>query len=395
MSLRPLPPYLGSVVVPECFSVAGVASCGGCRLRLVLASSASCTYRLPSGPDAAIGTLVHRVKERCALRSTPSLTPEEIFDSEYAALISDLESDIDRRHFAHLSETRSPSQWSMVRRRAIAQCSSSSALTRVMESEGPRARSHPNRAPRSGHEIELESQALRIRGRADSVEREGPDRWVVRDYKTGAVVDSGGDLRPEYVMQIRCYGLMIAEMAPTSDVRLILDDGEAHEVPFDDSARAEALEFVLGLIGTMPSAGSTGPASDLARPGSACATCPHRVVCAAYREQAPRWWRDHPTDIDHLPFDTWGRVLDVLHGQQISLMLEDDAGRRVKVDRLGSRHGLADVMKGHRLWLFSLNRVGIARGFDGRSFYPRNFFELPRDLREQRAWTVVAFVRPD
>lgn len=389
MSLRPLPGCLDAIVVPECFSVTAVAACGGCRLRAVLGSSRSNSYRLPSGPEAAIGTLVHRVKEKWADRTDATVSPDDVFDAEYAALVRELELDADRRHFADLSATLSPSQWSMVRRQVVAQCSALSPLGTASSTRSP----SPEK-PRLGAEVDLEARSLRIRGRADRIDKDGSGGWVVRDYKTGSVLRPDGTPRPDYTLQMQCYGLMITEHSPSSEVRLILDDGDEYQVPFDHEVRDSTREFLRTLTAGMPAAGAVGDAADLATPGAACTTCAFRVACRAYRREAPAWWAEYPRDVERIPSDTWGIVRGVTGGAQTSLILDDDAGRKVRVDGLDQRHGLVDARTGDRVWAFALNAAGPARGFDGRQFHPRNFFELPRDRRERRAWGVVTFAEP-
>lgn len=148
MSLRSLPACVQTVVVPDCFSVTAIVSFSECRLRAIFASAKSTSYRLPSGPEAAIGTLVHRVKETWASRTEGSLTPEDVFDAEYAAMVKELESDVDRRHFADLSATRAPGEWSMIRRQAVTHCA---VLAPMAESrKGTRASAH---GPRVGSEV--------------------------------------------------------------------------------------------------------------------------------------------------------------------------------------------------------------------------------------------------
>jgi PD-(D/E)XK nuclease superfamily len=386
--VRPLPPGLDTVSVPECLTVTGIVSSHGCRLRAVLASSQSAASRLPSGPAAAIGTLVHRTVEKWAAGTSEHETPDKLFTEEYAALVAELESDPDRRHFANLSGTRSPSQWSLLRSQVVAQCS---ALLPLRKAGG--APKGPADALRVGSEVTLESADLRIRGRADRLDKDA-DGWIVRDYKTGSATTPEGELRTDYAMQLQCYGVMVATRSPKSNIRLIIDDGEEHEVPFDGPARDEARKFIEDFVERIPADGGSVHAPSLATPGLGCSACAYRLVCTAYRGIAPEWWHEYPSGIDRIPFDTSGTVVEISHGQETSVLLEDNAGRMVRVDRLDLRLGLVDVRKGDGLSVFSVLPVGAVFGFNGHRFHPRNFYELPRDRRENRAWEAAAFAHP-
>src|SRR4029079_16387084 len=56
-------------------------------------------------------------------------------------------------------------------------------------------------------EVQIEALSLRLRGRADLVERlDG--RVVIRDLKTGRVLRSDGEVLPHIERQMRLYGAM-------------------------------------------------------------------------------------------------------------------------------------------------------------------------------------------
>ncbi|WP_373064608.1 PD-(D/E)XK nuclease family protein, partial [Gemmatimonas sp.] len=290
-SLRPLPDCVESVTVPRSFSVTALVAAGGCRLRAVLSSS-STSYRLPSGPEAAIGTFVHVVREKWACRSDHRLTAAQVFDAEYDIMRQRLRGDPDRAHFAELASTKSPSEWSMIRSQSVLPCT---PLAPAAPSMGTSVgKGGIPKGLRIGSEIDLESATLRIRGRADRIDREGAHRWVVRDFKTGSALTPAGEPRPEYVLQMQFYGVMVLEADPSAQVRLLLDDGEQHEVPFDERTAAATRRNLQALAAAMPAPDAAVTAGELASPGPCCASCSHRIVCRAYRAKAPIWWRDYP-----------------------------------------------------------------------------------------------------
>jgi hypothetical protein len=99
----------------------------------------------------------------------------------------------------------------------------------------------------------------------------------------------------------------------------------------------------------------------------------------------------YPPHIERLSDDIWGTVLEVFGSDRANVVLRDDAGRRVRIDGLESRHDISPKSVGVRLWFFGAECTGATRGFDGVRFHARSFHELPRDRLERRAWTLEVF----
>jgi RecB family exonuclease len=386
--LTPLPPFIVEVTVPDCFSPSALGSSGDCKLKLVIASLARREWRerLASGPEAAVGTLLHRVLERAGQGTTNS--PEEIFREEYERATDEIRRDPHRAHFAELAATKSLAEWTRVKAWVLARAARENATS---TSRGPRA---GGARPALGTEVGLESRALRLRGKADRIRQLGPRMFEVRDFKTGTTLDERGEIKQEIAMQLQAYGLLLLERQRGAEVRLVVDDGEEREVPFDLDARRAAKEVLTGITGSMPPAGLAS-ARELTSPGPSCWGCPIRHVCPAYRANAPGWWKQYPSNVDRLSNDVWGAALEVLGEGRVDLVLRDDAGRRVRIDGLDDRHGIAPSLVGKRIWFFGLEATGATRGFDGARFHPRSFHELPRDRLERRAWALHVFVETE
>lgn len=384
-----LPQPIDVVAAPASYSVTAITSSDGCRLRAVLSCSKTWYPRLPSGPGASIGSLVHDVRERWEEGLTDAATPAELFDRTYQAMREALASDPLRRQFADLEATRTRSEWARVRLLALGDPTS-----KLTPNVGAKRKSMPKKpiGLRVGSEVDLASPTLRLHGRADRIDRSADGTWVVRDYKTSSALEPDGNVREAYALQMQCYGLMIVDESPGLNIRLILDDGEEHEVPFDSSAKESARARVYSLVAAMPPTHAAVDASLLASPGPACALCSFRLACASYRDAAPRWWRSYPDGVDRIPSDSWGHVVSISEKGTLSLTLDDAAGRRVSVERLDPRHELSGVGPGTALWLFGLNATGRGRGTDGRRYQPRNFYEMPRDRWERRAWAMTVYV---
>src|SRR4051812_47779064 len=108
-----------AVNVPATFSPSALGSWGGCALKLVVASIRRHDWaeRLASGPEAAIGTLLHRFLER-AYRNA-GLSPDLMFEEEHERMAVELRQDFRRAHFADLAATKSVAAWSRLRAWAI------------------------------------------------------------------------------------------------------------------------------------------------------------------------------------------------------------------------------------------------------------------------------------
>lgn len=380
-----LPAALSTVEVPEFFSPSALGTWGGCPLKLASASAPwpQRVERLISGPDAALGTLVHRVFERAARGD--GVSSAAIFDSEYERIAEELRCDPHRRHYSDLSTTKTLAEWTRLRAWVLERCDR--ITPRVAEAAG----GHRPQEELTGPEIPLQSTSLRLRGRADRVRRlGGADAFEVRDYKSGGVLSQDGTVKEEIALQLRAYGLMLLEERPSAAVRLVVDDGTDREVEFDALVRRKTRRQIQEIVRQLPARGST-PAEELAKPGAGCWGCAVRHVCPAYRRVAPNWWRAYTPDIDRIPHDTWGTVVEYAGEECSDVVLSDDAGRRVRVDGIDARHGLSRELIGRRLWFFELESSGPARGFDGSRLHPRVFHELPRDRRERRAWRTQIF----
>ena len=385
--MQSLPPPIVDVTVPDCFSPSAVWSSNGCALKLIISSLRRTEWleRLATGPEAAVGTLLHRMLER-ACREADSVA-EDIFEDTYARLVGELSLDPRRAHFADLASTKPPAEWSRLRSWVLSRARA--LQPRHVSADRPRRAETAQRI--SGAEILLESATLRLRGRADRVRQLAPRLFEIRDFKTGATIDEEGAIKPEIALQLQAYGLLLLERRRGVEVRLVVDDGTEREVAFDQEAQQTAKDALKRITGPMPAAGHAAT-SGLARPGAACWGCAVRHVCPAYRATAPGWWKAYPVGTERLSNDVWGTVLEVLGSGRVDVVLRDDAGRRVRVNGIGERHGISSSSVGSRLWFFGLEATGASRGFDGVRFHPRSFHELPRDRSERRAWALNIFV---
>ncbi len=383
VTLNLLPPPLVNVTVPDVFSPSAIGSAQGCALKLIVMSSRTSEHmeRLSVGPDAAIGILLHRVLERAG-RETES-SEEDIFEDELAKAVTALRRDPRKAHFADLSSTKPLAEWIRKRAWVLARARS----VRPTSNVGNVGLTKGGMPSVTGAEVTLESQSLRLRGSADRVRLVGHRQIEVRDFKSGVTLTEDGTIKEDIVLQLQAYGLLVLEQRPGFEVRLVVDDGTEREIPFDNNSRSEARARLERITGSMPRAGQVSAAS-VARAGQSCWGCPVRHVCSSYREIAPHWWKRQPSDIDRLPSDTWGTVIE--SSESGTVVLRDFADRRVRISCIDARHGV--ISPGERAFFFGLESSGLTRGFDGARYHPRSFHELPRDRLDRRAWSLNIFL---
>ncbi|KRD77038.1 hypothetical protein [Lysobacter sp. Root983] len=109
--MEPLPPALTTVEVPVLYSPTALITARACRLKATLASTR--VNRLGSGPEAAVGTLIHIVLQLTWNRADVDV--DTVFDAEYSHTVAELRRDPRRAHFADLTATRSLAEWPGIR----------------------------------------------------------------------------------------------------------------------------------------------------------------------------------------------------------------------------------------------------------------------------------------
>lgn len=378
--MEALPEGMSVVEVPKYYAPTTLAEATSCPLKATLASTR--VHQMESGPEAAIGVLVHRVLERAW--GLPEDQINLIFLEEYNHTVDALRKDVHRRHFADLKSTRTDAQWRALRHWVNGRAARGQA--RLYSQRKP-----PVQQRAFGAEVALQSDTLRLRGRADRVHKRPDGTLEVRDFKTGSVLTPEGEVSPGVQLQLRAYGLLLEELRPGVKIALIVDDGCDRAVDFEGDSRVEARHEIQSIVSTLPLEGTIA-APALARPGASCWNCSYRYRCRSYIVSAPEWWKRYPDGLDRLAYDTWGTLHEVCERRgHTSLTLLDVAGRKVRVDGVDSRHGDFAPLIGMELFIFGLQATGPSRDFNGRKFHPRLFYEIPRDRGETRAWSAHFF----
>lgn len=392
--MRTLPEALQVIDVPDRLAASLLGGWSGCVAKLALASqrSSPALAPLPGGPAAAKGTLAHRVIEQWIKAEGPN-DPAELFTLAYKHLREELRADPSRAAFAELAEVLGAADWSGFRAWVLSRCEASGRMS--ASRQRGRVFDGAKQIRLTGVEVPLTSEALRLKGRADRIRQPAAETYEIRDFKSGAILDDDGEVKESVALQLQAYGLMFLEAKPGAELVLVVDIGNEIPVAFDEAARARARERIETLLIPVPAAGRYSMES-LATPGADCLGCGVRHRCSAYLARAPSWWLAYPDMSARISYDVWGTIQAMSEGAGgIDVTLEDAAGRRVRIDRLDRRHGLAASHLGRALWLFELESPGSGRNFRGQRYHPRVFHELPRDRRERRAWGAQVFLGSD
>jgi hypothetical protein len=383
-----LPTPLATLAVPEVFPVSAIAVFQGCHLKLIASTRDFRGMHLATGPDAVIGSVVHRVMELWTTELT-EIDAGKLFDREIRVEGEKLSKDPQRAHFADLPSTRSFMDWRNLRLKVKANCQ---ILTR--RSVNPTiGNSYQSHAIRPGAESYFPSPKLRLVGRTDQIDRIGKDEFRIRDYKTGRIFDSDDQMLPSISLQLRLYALLAEEADPNANITLSVIDLANSEFPveWNRSVRNETRAALKETLEGIPANSSVNGAA-ISKPGNECFHCPVRHRCTGYLQTAPEWWKEFPFGLDSVPADTWGTITAIEPNDDgVSLQISDAAGRPTRIDRLRRRPGLDALKIGDRVYCFGLEKTGTGRGWSGKPFHPHAFHELSPDPLTRRAWATVIY----
>jgi hypothetical protein len=405
MAVDRIPPALDTVRIPTHLSPSTLAGIDSCLLR-VIGEIDPAQDRLPGGLAAMVGTFVHSVLEEVSRTKDTVSWPDginAIMARELDRIDGKLCSDRNLVPMAPLRVAMGEHEWA--RRRAY--------IIRVSRLIGARGSMSPHTSRDSGldrlnldlrripvgavwSEVPLESARLRLKGRADRIQRDQKDVYSIVDFKTGSASDEDGNLRESVRIQMFCYGLILADLLQQSvRISLKVDDGVLHEVPFDQASGERTVQSLLIRFRELGEPGNELPAARLATPGNVCVLCSIRHRCRTYIENAPHWWATPPAGIEQVPMDIWGRVKSVKTGTAYeTLDMVDCTGRTIRVRGLDPRHGIGTMSASDGLFFFGLKARSVPRDRMNRALPPINFYEVPDDPSGPRAWGLKCFSAP-
>ena len=316
---------------------------------------------LPLSPKAKLGIVVHKLLSESG---QGQLQPDkDVIGARWNALVAKTQdtmrsSSIER----HLVPLRNSVPDIEVRRIRAIQRSLEIANTRwpsQLRDEGYRS------APRSGHEMRVQSRDGLIGGTIDAVIRTG-DGTIIRDYKSGPVLESDkqneSQLKKIYQTQLKMYAALYAESCgdwPTS-LEVVPLSGTTHEVVFDRDECLDLLDEAKISLQDLNTKVSKYPnallPSLLANPSPAtCAYCQYRPACTPYQAATTK------IKDGEWPLDVIGVVKEARQLGNSKLMLQlITPGGAVNVPGLssGNRHPiLLEVQPGDTVGIFNLRRA--------------------------------------
>ena len=316
---------------------------------------------LPASPKARVGTISHQL---LAEAGQGRLGAEEVtINARWRELVAETDMAISssplEQHLAPLENSVPDIEVRRIRatRKALVIASKARSVPRDDGRPMPRAP--------YGHELPVRSTDGLVRGTIDAVVRQAGSSVIIRDYKSGSILESSSGsqnrLKESYQTQLRMYAQLYAETFgewPAS-LELVPLTGESQKVPFTKSdcsnlineAKA-SLRLVNEKIANHP---SDSLPTILANPTpQACAFCQYRPACGPYRLAVAK------SDHARWPLDVTGRVESIrqLGNSRIMLELSSSVGS-VKIPGLspGTRHPVLQYLQpGDLAGAFNLRR---------------------------------------
>lgn len=335
---------------------------------------------LIESPWAVVGTLVHHAIQIADGR--PNIT--EVFEELVRRREVELLEDSRRRHYVPLRGAVGESTWSA--RIGVLEGRRGSGEPLPLSSlDGKRgfARTSGN----SGHEVWLESVNLGLRGSADLIEFIGDHTVRITDWKTGSLVDGGGQVKVNYRLQLAAYQMLARERWPDRKVVTYLYNGDILTVQVTPNDEEEVRQCVSAIRRTVEGR-SNARAVDLALMGDECAGCAIRHRCPMYMGELRRTGRGIPLAESPWSGDVLGVVSSVQNRFDTTIVnLAMPSGASVQM-RWGSGRYDFDSLKGEAVAAFGLLPLARRSRFDGKIQEPLMYEE---SRQSRRAWQAELF----
>ena len=193
----------------------------------------------------------------------------------------------------------------------------------------------------------LEADDGLIAGKPDAIDDEGGS-LILRDFKTGEVIDPSGVVKREYAVQMLLYAALFRESRGQwpDELHVVDKSGRSHRVEIiqreasDELASAKSL--LLGLQGKLeaPAGIEDDALVDLAEPeGGVCGTCRGRPFCSRYLQKLSENGEIVHGEHRYAPSDFLGELLEVSVTEKGRVRLEVRHNGEVKSIRNLTRHG--------------------------------------------------------
>ncbi len=303
-------PDLPPVTVLSRISPSRFTALSECALRELLAASRNAP-QLPQSPRAKLGQAAHLLIELAGKGTFRTKERSEV-EAQWNKVLSSIESAMEANWLERVLVPlkKSVPDYEVLRLRAV-----NKALT-IAQRDFSGSREMPG--PRVLFEQWVQTADGLVGGFIDEI-HESPEGIVIRDYKSGYILDHSDIdsplIREEYVTQMQLYSALYKSSTGVWPTRLELipTQGPGVNVPFDpaecERLLAKAVLLLTDLneaVHRLASEGTTKLALKLGNPKSeTCRFCSFRPSCPAYRQ--------NPRETDGLwPNDVCGFVVDIL-----------------------------------------------------------------------------------
>ena len=405
MKPTPLPNPLATLVVPDDFHPSSFVRLEQCPVSVLGLLGVDERGLLVPQPTAFLGLIIHHARHqltegRWGTAHDPQQAASEILAGAVDEAEAALSSNQATERLVPLRESVGRRAWK-TRTQEFLRWASGAANPGKAEpprrlSFDPESASHASTESdqaTTGAERLLSNRGLRLRGRPDWTAHVDEAVVEVVDFKSGRIMDADGRPLDEHVVQVRLYALMLEAAFPDAEVRPYIERVERVEVPWGDLERTRMMARLEETSTRLPAGVRLG-AKEVAQPGLHCHGCRLRPMCPAYLSAAPSWWPDERGNPRPLPLDVWGDVTSVEpQGDRLAVRLADAAGRRVRIDGVERRHGVAEVKPGERAWFYDLESSEDLSQH-GALVQPRNFHEHPPGPRWRPARRTRFFCQP-
>lgn len=354
-----------------------------CPLRYIFETESTGAERIPSGLMALRGIAAHRVIEEFA--RYPSAGIQELRQAFYGAAAQAAESQ-NTNPLVRIAFKQSGLSALFSTEQLVSACQFiRKVLARRPEAAtspgGPaNALSKPVRPAVFGAERKLSWPALDMEGRADLIYRDSGGTVHVADFKTGNVLEDGGQPKHSYLLQVAAYGVLAKEMLGLDEVALELA-GPASGWCGTLSGELEAMvrEAVADLRARLPKQQPLH-AGSLSASGPWCHSCASRPSCPAYMQAL----EGGPAEPGFLsPLDVAGKITDCVEADGFTrLRVLTHTGKHVSLNGVplavypGLKPGM-DILG------FSLGSFDVL----SRAAFPANFFVFRPDNPKASAFS--------
>lgn len=342
-----------------------------CPLRYVFETERPKPGGLPPGPHTYLGTAFHAAIEH--FWNQPEIRAIEIRDwiqTEFARRISAQDNGLCKWLLSseNIDAVISPSLVNDSSRLAHKQIAAS-------QKQIKKNTLHYEDTEKSifGIERRLTSKVLDLDGRADLVEKYGGNVHVV-DFKLGSILTESNELKPEYLLQLAAYALIVKERLGEINIILELRNPKSNSrYDFDSRLENIALKTILEINSILPKNTILNSAS-IARMGEHCLSCSYRTMCVNYCNRLT--CKSAQEDQFVSLFDINGTVISVTADQttaSVILSAKPDS-RRIKISDIPIFMMEQLLKPGDEVYFFSLETSEVK----GKGNYIANFHVLDR-----------------